>query len=266
MFIRLALALALLAPLPAAAETRAYGPDPAQALDIHLPAHPQGAAPVLVMVHGGGWRRGDKAMPGVWEPKAEHWGARGYALVSVNYRMLPEADPLVQAEDVAAALHYLSDHGAELGLDPARMVAMGHSAGAHLVALVAADTPRFDPPRLAGVVALDSGAYDVTARMQARRVPKLYRNAFGTDPAYWNAASPSAQVHAPARNWLLVCSENRPVACPEAAGFARALGRAPTKVQVLPVALSHREINVETGLPGPVTAAIDGFLAGIGLP
>lgn len=103
----LILALALAAPAPARAaprvETLAYGPDPAQLLDIHRPEVAAGAAPVLVMVHGGGWRWGDKALPGVWQAKAAYWGARGYVLVSLDYRMLPAADPLDQARDVAAA-------------------------------------------------------------------------------------------------------------------------------------------------------------------
>ena len=261
----LLLALPLLPP-PVWAETRAYGPDPAQALDIHRPDAAPKPAPVLVMVHGGGWRRGDKAMPGVWRPKAAHWGARGYVLVSVNYRMLPEADPLAQAQDIASALRYLSDNATDLGLDRARIVAMGHSAGAHLLALVGADTARFSPPPLAGVIGLDSGGYDIAARMREGPVPRLYRNAFGTDPAFWTAASPGANIHAPSRNWLLICAQTRPRACPEAEGFAKALGRAPTRVTVLPVALTHRAINVETGLPGPVTEAIDGFLTRLALP
>lgn len=267
----LILALALAAPTPARAaprvETLAYGPDPAQRLDIHRPEVAAGPAPVLVMVHGGGWRWGDKALPGVWQRKAAYWGARGYVLVSLDYRMLPAADPLEQARDVAAALRFVQGHAGALGLDPARIVLMGHSAGAHLAALVGAEPAAFGTPPLAGIVALDSGAYDVSARMQARFVPRLYRDAFGTDPTFWAAVSPTAQVRAPVRDWLLVCSTERPAACPETEGFARALGRATPKVTVLPVAMRHRAINVETGDPAsPVTAALDTFLRRIGLP
>ena len=82
----------------------AYGADPAQRYDVYLPAHAKPNAPILFMVHGGGWRRGDKAYANVVEHKAAHWLSKGYVFVSANNRLLPQADPLQQARDVAAAV------------------------------------------------------------------------------------------------------------------------------------------------------------------
>ena len=79
----------------------AYGPDPAQRFDVYLPARAANA-PVVFYVRGGGWANGDKTNPGLAD-KLAHWLPKGYAVVSSNYRMLPEAMPQEQARDIARA-------------------------------------------------------------------------------------------------------------------------------------------------------------------
>ncbi len=241
----------------------AYGSDPAQRLDAYVPAHPTGDA--VLLVHGGGWRRGDKDSRKVVDNKLADWSALGMVVVSVDYRLLPEADPVTQAGDVAAALAYAQRHAREWGADPFRFVLAGHSAGAHLVALLDAD------PALArahgagawrGTIALDSAALDVTKIMQSRH-PSLYDDAFGTDPAYWRAASPTLQLTREARPILLVCSTERASSCDQARGFATAARRVGVRAEVLPEALSHGEINDKLGLPGAYTNAVDRFIASL---
>ena len=118
--------------LPAGArveEDLAYGPEPAQRLDAYLPAgRPTGA--ILVIVHGGGWAIGDKANPGVVAAKVAHWLPAGVVVVSVNYRLLPHAGVLQQADDVARAIAFVQKRAAVWQADPARLVVVGHSAGA----------------------------------------------------------------------------------------------------------------------------------------
>lgn len=244
-------------------EDIAYGSDPAQRLDAYVPAHPTGDA--VLLVHGGGWRRGDKDSRKVVDNKLADWSARGMVVVSVDYRLLPEADPVTQAADVAAALAYAQRHAREWGADPLRFVLAGHSAGAHLVALLDAD------PALArahgagawrGTIALDSAALDVTKIMQSRH-PSLYDDAFGTDPAYWRAASPTLQLTRDAAPILLVCSTERASSCDQARGFAGAAHRLRVRGEVLPEALSHGEINDKLGLPGAYTDAVDRFIASL---
>ena len=241
----------------------AYGSDPAQRLDAYVPARPSGEA--VLLVHGGGWRRGNKADRAVVENKLADWSARGMVVVSVDYRLLPDADPLLQAGDVASALAYAQRHAREWGADPARFVLVGHSAGAHLVALLDAD------PGLArahgagawrGAVALDSAALDVTQIMRARH-PALYDDAFGTDPAYWRRASPTLQLTRDAKPILLVCSSERADSCAQARGFDEAARRLGVRAEVLPEALSHREINETLGVPGAYTDAVDRFIASL---
>ena len=155
--------------LPAGTRVRrdiAYGPDPAQRYDVYLPANAKADAPILFMVHGGGWRRGDKAYSNVVGNKAAHWLAKGHVFVSANNRLVPAADPLTQARDIAAAVASVQKHAPQWGADPKRTILMGHSAGAHLVALLGASPTllaQAGAMRPLGVVALDSGALDVPA-------------------------------------------------------------------------------------------------------
>ena len=241
----------------------AYGPDPRQRFDAYLPGRPLAAAPAIVFVHGGGWANGNKDNPGVIEAKAAKWLPEGVALISTNYRMLPDTAPLEQARDVARALAEVQRRAPQWGVDPARIVLMGHSAGAHLAALVGASPELWRqagalPPL--GVVSLDSGALDVPDMMRRPRLPPLYHRAFGADPADWIAASPQHQLDAGGRPMLLVCSTRRNDACPQAEAFQAAGARLGVPMQVLREDLSHGQINHELGLPSDYTAAVDRWL------
>lgn len=246
-----------------------YGPHPRQRVDVYRPAQPRG--PVLVMVHGGGWRRGDKAMPQVVGAKVAHWVAeRGWVLVSVGYRFAPEVRPPEQAADVALAIAYVQRLARGWGADPDAIVLVGHSAGAHLAALASAS------PRLAraagaapwrGTVVLDSAALDTRALMERRHLP-LYDQAFGPDPAVWTASSPTAALSSaePPLPMLLVCSQaRRDDACGQSRSFAARARAAGGRAEVLPQPLDHMQVNSALGVPGPYTEAVDAFLASLGL-
>jgi acetyl esterase/lipase len=252
------------APLPEGARVLrdvAYGADPAQRFDVYLPANARNA-PLIVMVHGGGWANGDKDNPGVAANKVAHWLPQGYALVSVNYRLLPQATPLQQAGDVALAVAKVQALAAGWGADGARMVLMGHSAGAHLVALL-----DLSPTLLAqagahaplATVALDSAAMDVEQVMQARHLP-LYDRAFGSQRSDWIAASPYHQMGTAAPPLLTVCSSRRADACAQARHLADKAAARRIRVEVLPQDRSHAEINHDLGLPSAYTDAVDAFL------
>jgi acetyl esterase/lipase len=106
---------------------RSYGRGPRQRVDVTLPEG-AGPFPVLVMIHGGAFLGGDKADMTV--PPAVL--AAGIAVVRVNYRLSGTDLWPAQSEDCLAAVVYLQRNGAELGLDPSRLVLMGQSAGAFL--------------------------------------------------------------------------------------------------------------------------------------
>lgn len=241
----------------------AYGDDPRQRFDVYLPAQPLQGAPVIVFVHGGGWANGNKDNPGVVEGKAAQWLPEGRVLVSTNYRMRPDTAPLDQARDIARALAQVQRLAPEWDADPSRVVLMGHSAGAHLAALVGASTTLWQQAgagRPLGVISLDSGALDVPDMMRRPRLPPLYDRAFGDDPDDWVAASPQHQLTAQALPMLLVCSTRRNDACPQARAFQAKATTLGVPVQVLPQPLSHGEINRTLGQPSDYTLAVDRWL------
>lgn len=243
-----------------------YGQDLRQRMDVYLPAQAAGA-PVIVMVHGGAWMVGNKAMPRVVENKVAWWVKRkGYIFVSVGYRLMPQADPLLQARDVASALAKAQGLAASWGADPAKFILMGHSAGAHLAALLAAS------PALAreagasawlGTVALDSAALDLERIMSARHM-RFYDRVFGDDPAYWRSVSPTGVLAPDATPMLLVCSTQRADgSCAQSRDFAAKVTAKGGRAGVLPQDLTHEQVNTMLGLPGPYTEAVDGFMAGL---
>jgi len=240
--------------------TMSYGADPAQALDIYVPPNLPRGAPVIVMVHGGAWKIGDKANTGSVENKLRHWLPQGYVFVSVNYRMLPQAMAYAQAQDVAAALRWTQGHAADWGASDRRIILMGHSAGAHLVALLSSKPSMVGKP-WAGTVVLDSAAMKISTAMAGRH-PKFYDEAFGSDPANWAQASPMDQWTPSAVPMVLVCSTKRPDRpCDDARAFQALARRAGVPMPVLPQPLSHADINRTLGLPGAYTDAVDRFIA-----
>ena len=241
-----------------------YGADPLQSFDVYAPAQARNA-PVILMVHGGGWRRGDKVMSSVVSNKLAYWIPRGVAIISVNYRMLPDTPPLEQARDVARALALAQRRAREWGVDPARFVLMGHSAGAHLVALLAAyPTLAREQGAFAwrGTVSLDSACLDVVRTMEGPHFP-LYDEAFGTVRADWLAASPQQRMRVAPTPVLAVCSSRRRDSCPQAHAFADKVQALGGRGQVIEEDLSHGEIDRDLGRPSDYTTRVDAFLRSV---
>lgn len=150
-------------------------------------------APLVVFIHGGGWRAGDKGHAA--KGKAAIFNARGIAFASVNYRLYPDANPGEMAEDVVTSIAFLRANAARYGIDPDKIAVMGHSAGAHLAALTAADQPalvRGGVPVAAikAVILLDGAGYDVARQVRDGRNASLYLKIFGDDPADWARWAP----------------------------------------------------------------------------
>lgn len=255
-----------------ARQTLKYGADPLQTVDYWPGASAR--APLVLFVHGGGWKRGDKAMMD-GSAKLTHWRGLGYAVASLNYRLVPEATVEQQAADVAAALALLKLRAGTLGFDGARIALVGHSAGAHLVALVGTDPAYLRDAGLgfgdiAGIVPLDGAAYDVAGQMSdgPRIMHTTYGQAFGTDPARQARLSPTVQAAAPNAGPFLILHVQRADGIRQSEALAAALRRAGTGVEVEGFAgtglRGHAAINREMGDPDyPATAVLDRFLARI---
>ena len=251
-------------------QTVAYGPSPLQKVEYWPGADAE--APLVVFVHGGGWKRGDMTMMD-GSAKLSHWHALGYAVASVDYRLVPQASVEDEAADVAAAVGYLHFHAAALGFDGSRIVLSGHSAGAHLVALVGTD-PRWLAGAglklgdIRGVVALDGAAYDAPRQLSigARLMQATYAQAFGSDPERQKRLSPTFQAGQPNAPAFLILHVQRPDGIAQSEELAAALRKAGTPVEIegfLGTGLmGHMEINRRLGEADyPATPVLDRWLA-----
>ena len=125
-------------------------------LDLYLPRG-RSNFPVLIFIHGGSWRSGDRSN---YPALGNRFAKTGLGVVVPSYRLMPGAPHPAQIEDAAAAVDWVVRNIAQYGGDPKRIYLSGHSAGGHLAAYVGLDK-RFWP-NLKGVLPL-SGVYDVSS-------------------------------------------------------------------------------------------------------
>lgn len=105
--------------------------------DVYAPLAASGPVPGLLLLHGGGWRRGNRAIMRGYGLRV---GREGFVCVASEYRLIDESPWPAAIHDVKAALRWMRANAAQLGIDPERIAVQGNSAGAHL-ALLAAGTP-----------------------------------------------------------------------------------------------------------------------------
>jgi acetyl esterase/lipase len=137
-------------PIPPAITLRSgitYAKTPQQELklDLYQPAGANASQrrPILVLIHGGGWKSGERED---YRPYAIRVAEAGYVVASLSYRLTPVAKFPAAARDVNAALQFLANRSDEFGIDPNRMVLMGGSAGGHLAMLAGySDDPQLKP-------------------------------------------------------------------------------------------------------------------------
>jgi len=267
-----------------ALQTHAYRSLPGVApellsLDITLPRRDAGcpAAPVVVYFHGGGYALGDKSQQVA--DKAALFTAAGWAFVSVNYRLSPWPVALSDTTrirypdaqgDAAAALAWVHGQAASLGLDRERMMLLGHSAGAHLAALLANDGRFIAAQGLpAGTVRctalLDTEAYDVEALIAAGGDDaQLYQNGIGTESAVQREASPQRHVKAGLAPQMVV-TRGSALRQAGAGAYAQALSAVGVSSTLLAVdPYTHAEVNQAVGQAGEtrLTVPLMNFMRG----
>jgi arylformamidase len=236
-------------------------------LDIYTPAS-YGAHPVIVMIHGGSWRSGNKGSGSVTAAKPQFFTNNGFVFVSINYRLSPLVIYPEHVEDVAAALAWVYQHISDYGGDPGQLYVMGHSAGAQLAALVATDDRYLaiydmKPSDLSGVILLDAAGLDIPGTMSPS-LSFMYTTAFGNDPETWKEASPVYYV-APEKGIppFLVCYTFQVVPFTQSSQeFASLLAYAGVKVWSYAAEnKTHNSISDDIGTPyDPVTSRIMLFL------
>lgn len=198
----------------------AYGSDPAQKMDVYLPANRNTTeTKVLVLVHGGGWTSGDKTELNEYLPVFKQ-RLPGYAIININYRLgqLPATNPFpTQEVDVKAAFDAIVAKAEEYGFNREKMAALGVSAGAHLVLLQAYknNTPKlkavvdmFGPTDL---VALYNGA---TTPLEQLILQALLKGTPATNAELYQTSSPVNYVSAQSPPTLILQGGVDPLVAP----------------------------------------------------
>lgn len=251
--------------------------DPARnRLDIYLPKTESSTPrPFVMHIHGGGWRVGDKANASIPD-KAALFTGLGYGLVSINYRLSPQTgdpdnpDPNRimfpdHPDDVGEAIGWLDRNALSYGLDPDRIILMGHSAGAHLASLVSTD-PRFigrygvDRRQILGAIPLDTAAFDIEQSVLGSDPDEpslLFMNAFGTPEenavtGSWAEASPLTWAD-PSDPRHLFLVQNIPSRIEIQNTMATKLGQ--DSSAIVPLPLDHNGVNRAIGSATDTTQA-----------
>lgn len=245
-------------------------------LDIYTVPGSKAYRPVVIWIHGGAWAAGDKKNN--MERKVPFFQSEKYVFISINYRLSPlpyelENENKVQypdhVTDVADAMAWVYKNIHEYGGDSTKIAIMGHSAGAHLAALVACDQQWLDfsgvsTTVIKGVAPLDTEGFNLVSRIN-RDSSALFLNAFTLDEIAWQEASPVFNIEDGENlpeNWLVVerGTVNRREILNE---FVTKLETVNAQVtRIVANSYTHEDVNKKIGEEGEniVTPAIKAFL------
>lgn len=179
-------------------------PDAFRRLDVYLPAKTQRPLTALIWFHGGGLTSGSKDEAGN-QAFAKFWQAQGIALIQVNYRLNPTVSYPTYIEDAAAAVSWVFEHAARLGIDTHHIYVGGHSAGAYLTNMVALDNRylsahNIQPKQIAGYISLSG---QMSTHFTVRKEQNLNESALVV-----TEAAPFFYIKAEAPKILLLIGDN----------------------------------------------------------
>ncbi len=239
-------------------------------LDVYRPETPaQQLAPAVILIHGGGWMSFDKS---TMSRMARWLSGNGFVAFAIDYRLLqltenqhPANQWPAQLDDAQRAVRWVRANAAKYGVDPARIGAFGHSAGAQMASLLGELDTRDNrdaslaaySSRVQAVVDV-SGPSDFTNRHDAdgdKFMAQLFGSRLEEDPKTWRAASPVFNIDKHTSPFLIVHGthdEEVPIA--QAEEFDAALEKAGISVKFIKVDDGHafrsdearRELAIET--------------------
>ncbi len=225
--------------------------------------------PIVFWIHGGGWRQGSK---NAMHFKPEAFVDKGFVFVAMNYRFVPQVTIKEMTSDIAKAIRYTLDHAKDFEGRADRIFVMGHSAGAHLAALVCTDERYLKAEGLSlsivkGCVPVDTAAYDVVKRAasagDAAQATKA-KEIFGIDEAAQREVSPITYIGKVKSipPFLILHVADRPDSTAQSKLFAKSLQDAGISAALVPAeGKTHGTINSELGLPtNKPTLAVFDFL------
>lgn len=171
-------------------------------LDVYCPKG-QKDFPVVLFVHGGSWNWGTKNL---YVGLGEYFASAGIGFVICNYRLSPAAKHPAHVQDVASAFAWTFDNIAKYGGNCDKLFVCGHSAGGHLVSLLATDPDYLKAEKrqatdIKGVVSI-SGVYKIYADQE------VFQSVFGKDEDVCKNASPISHVSGKRPPFLIAYAEN----------------------------------------------------------
>jgi len=213
-------------------------------LDIYAPSSAS-STPVIFFVHGGSWEDGDKSL---YSYLGENFASRGFTTVVTNYRLSPAVRHPAHIEDVARGFAWVFEHIDEFGGDPDEIFIVGHSAGGHLVSLLALDkrylaAHDLSPEIISGVVSV-SGVYDLTIYPSV-----FFLDTFDPDDESRAEASPINHIGDDQPPFLVLYAQfDYPTLADQAEDFSSLLENAGTGVDLFEIpAQSHISIVISLG-------------------
>jgi acetyl esterase/lipase len=164
-------------------------------MDLYLPDPPIADAPLIIMIHGGGWRYYSKE---ALRDQAARIADTGYAVAAINYRLVPEGQYPAMFQDIFCALGYLESRANEYAIDIDRTAVMGYSAGGHLSLMLAMAEPTGDfepdcptPPTIRPrAVVSEAGPSDLRLYGSADAIEDLIGGSQSQFPDRYDRASP----------------------------------------------------------------------------
>jgi acetyl esterase/lipase len=206
-------------------------------LDLYLPTGARDF-PVLFFVHGGAWMHGDKNFRRIYSEVGSYWAQHGVGTVVTNYRLSPGVKHPEHIKDVAKAFAWTHQHIAKYGGRPDAVFVCGHSAGGHLIALLATDESylkaeglslrdirgampisgvfRIHDDALEAGISPASGSKSSLPRTMNARL-SLLSSVFGSDPAARKQASPLTYVKPGLPPFLILYADRDLAMLPELA-------------------------------------------------
>ncbi len=150
-------------------------------INVYRPDNGKGPHPVVLVIHGGGWRSRSGDMSAICKDLA----AQGFVALNITYRLAPRNPYPAAVDDVRLAVNYVRAHPAEFNADPEKLYLWGYSAGAHLALMVGL-------PAGSGVKGIVAGAAptDLSQYPNSPLIKKFLGKNRDQDPKLWREASP----------------------------------------------------------------------------
>lgn len=217
-------------------------------MDVYMPSG-EGPFPGVMVIHGGGWFRGDKSL---FAEEAQYLAERGLVAFAISYRLAPENPFPAALEDVQTSVEFVREHSEEFNLDPDRVAALGGSAGGHLAAMLATvgEGARNEGSRVAAAVSW-SGPMDLEDTFQLSRNPQKVAermsdfldcdlvNLLEECQDVLQEASPITHVDPTDAPLFLTNAEREPIPLQQAVSMAEALEGAGVEHRLVEISEQH---------------------------